>query len=67
MSAENKLNGQEIKKLLFGKTSTGYALGIKALEWVTHISEDGGIEYSFRGKTYTGKAWIEDENICLLR
>jgi len=22
--AENKLNGQEIKKLLFGKTSTGY-------------------------------------------
>lgn len=63
---ENKLNEQEIKKLLFGKASTGYAFGIRALEWVSHISNDGVVEYSFRGKTYTGKAWIENENICSL-
>ena len=64
---ENKLNGQEIKKILFGKTSTGYVFGMKALEWVTHISKDGEMEFSFRGRTYAGKAWIEGGNICLLR
>ncbi len=27
----------------------------------------GGGEFRIRGKTYTGKTWIEEENICLLR
>jgi hypothetical protein len=67
LNSKNKLNGKEIKKLLFGKTSTGYAWGIKALVWILHISDDGQVEYRSRGKTYTGKAWIEEENICLLR
>ena len=64
LSEENKLNDQEIKKLLFGKTSIGYAFGIKQLEWVSRISDDGEVEHSFGGKTHTGKAWIENENIC---
>jgi tetratricopeptide (TPR) repeat protein len=64
---ENKLNGKEIKKLLFGKTSTGYVFGIKGLKWVSRISDDGEEEFNFRGKTYTGKAWIENENICFQR
>ena len=67
LSEENKLNSQEIKKLLIGKTSTGYVWGVKTLKWVLHISDVGEVEYSYKGKTYTGKAWIEDENICLLR
>jgi len=67
LNSQEKLNGQEIKKLLFGKTSTGYVFGIRALEWISHINDDGEEEFSFRGKTYTGKAWIENENIYLLR
>jgi adenylate cyclase len=67
LNSQEKLNGQEIKKLLFGKTSTGYTLGIKAMKSVQHISKDGEVEQSFRGKNYTGKAWIEGENLCMLR
>ena len=67
LSEENKLNGQEIRKLTFGKTSTGYLYGIKPLKWVSRISGDGEVEFSFKGKTYTGKAWIEDVNLCSVR
>jgi tetratricopeptide (TPR) repeat protein len=63
----NKLDGQEIRKLLFGKTLTGYAFGLKHLEWVSSISDDGEEEYSMMGKTYTGRAWIENDNICTQR
>lgn len=64
---ENKLNGQEIRKLLFGKTSSGYPFGIKELEWVSRISDDGEEEFSIMGKTYIGRAWIENDNICYQR
>jgi len=67
LSEEHRLSGQEIRELLFGKTSSGYVWGIKALKYSYDISDDGEVEYSYKGKTYTGKAWIEDENICLLR
>jgi hypothetical protein len=63
---ENKFIGPEIKKLLFGKTSSGFSFGIKPLEWVLHISDAGEVEYRSYGKTYSGKAWIEGENLCLL-
>jgi adenylate cyclase len=64
---ENKLDGQKIRKLLFGKTSTGYAFGLKGLEWVSCISDDGEEEFSSMGKTYTGRAWIENDNLCFQR
>jgi len=67
VNEDNKLNSQEIKRLLFGKTSIGYAFGIKALKWGQHIGEDGEVEHSYKGKNYSGKAWMEGENICLLR
>jgi tetratricopeptide (TPR) repeat protein len=67
LNSQEKLSGQEIKKLLFGKTSSGYPWGIKSLIWILHISSDGEVEYRSRGKTYSGKAWIEGECICLLR
>ena len=62
---ENKLDDQEIRKLLFGKTSSGYVFGLKELEWVSHISDDGQVEFSFMGNTDTGRAWIENSNICV--
>ena len=52
---------------MFGKTSTGYAFGLKGLEWVSRIGDGGEEEYSIMGQSYTGRAWIEDENICFLR
>jgi hypothetical protein len=61
---ENKLDGQKIRKLLFGKTSTGYVFG---LEWVSRISDDGEEGYSFMGKSDTGRAWIENDKICFQR
>ena len=64
---ENKLNDKEIRKLLFGETSTGYAFGLKGLEWVSRIGDDGEEAYNIMGQSYTGRAWIEDENICFLR
>jgi hypothetical protein len=67
LNSQEKLNGQEVKKLLFGRTSSGYVWGIKPMQWSLHINDVGEVEYKYRGKTYTGKAWIEDENICLLR
>jgi hypothetical protein len=64
---ENKLNGKDIRKQLFGKKLTGYVFGMKALEWLSHISDAGEEEFSFRGKRHTGKAWIENENLCFQR
>ena len=67
VNAENRLNDQEIRKLFFGKTSTGYVYGIKELEWVLDISNEGQVDYRYRGKSYSGKAWVENDNICLIR
>ena len=66
LSVENKLSGQEIRKLLFGRKSSGYVWGIKALKYSYAISDQGELEYSYKGKTYTGKTWIDEENICQL-
>lgn len=49
---ENELDDQEIRKLFFGKTSSGYPFGIKELEWVSRISDDGEEAFSIMGKTY---------------
>jgi len=67
LSEENKLSGQEIRELMFGKKSTGYVYGMEALKYSYDIRDDGELEYSYRGKNYAGKAWIENENICLVR
>jgi tetratricopeptide (TPR) repeat protein len=59
----NKLNGQEIKELFFGKTTTGYR---GAREWFLHRSEEGVIEWSIPkyGWFKKGKSWIEEDTIC---
>ena len=52
---------------MFGKSHSGYAFGNKAWEWTTQISDNGEVEQKSGGKIYTGKAWIEEEKICLVR
>ncbi len=66
---KNKLNGQEIKELLFGKTQTGYGYGG---QWILHRTGDGIIELSnpyfgsrdYRLRRDKGKSWIEGDSIC---
>jgi TolB-like protein len=67
LNKENKLAGQEIRKLLFGNTFSGYVYGIKELKYSYDIRDDGELEYSYKGQTYTGKTWMEGDKICVLR
>ena len=59
----NKLNGQEIKELLFGKTATGYRWGY---EFFVQRSEEGVTEVNIpiRDILFTGESWVEGDTLC---
>ena len=58
----NKLNGQEIGALLYGKKQTGYLFG---LQWSVFRNKDGDAQYTgLWGETDKGKSWIEDGTNC---
>ena len=61
---ENKLDGQEISTLVFGKTLSGILFGF--YEWSTKIADDGNAMSSnnMEGTVYKGKTWIESESFC---
>jgi adenylate cyclase len=62
VNKKNKLNGQEIKKLIFGKVISGYSMGNK---WAVKTSRDGELESPNRsGGIDKGKSWIEGDVIC---
>jgi hypothetical protein len=62
VNEKNKLNGQEIKELLFGKVMSGTVMGF---EWSAYRSKDGGLESpNFWGGIDKGKSWIEGNEIC---
>ena len=59
---KNKLNGQEIRKLLFGKKQTGIIFGFP---WSNFRSKDGKLESpDIFGGIDKGKSWIEGDEIC---
>jgi len=63
---KNRLNGQEIKELLFGKTRTGYIMGY---EVSFSVNQEGKLIYSFSKGGFilfgdTGTSWIEGDSIC---
>ena len=62
LKKDNKLTGQEIRELIFGKTIEGSYFNI---ELSIAINKDGGTEYSnaFFGN-YKGKSWIEGDAVC---
>jgi len=73
---ENRLNGEEIKRLLFGSTVTGITPG--GQQWWIDRGKDGGLTWrgqepiSFRTvrnelesiSSDMGKSWIEGDMIC---
>lgn len=62
LKKDNKLTGQEIRELIFGKTIEGSYFTIA---WSIAINKDGGTEYSnaFFGN-HQGKSWIEGDAVC---
>jgi tetratricopeptide (TPR) repeat protein len=64
---ENQLNGEEIKRLLFGSTTTGFAWNWPSRtgqQWWMETKKNG--EFTRRGPDYsdTGKSRIEGDMIC---
>jgi len=59
---ENKLTGQEIQELIFGKTIVGKIFNTT---WSVTIKTDGESEYtsSYFG-IHKGKSWIEGDTVC---
>jgi hypothetical protein len=65
MLEENRLSGEEISELLFGRTITNINIGSGVQNWITN-SKDGK-EITFRDSTGfsdSGKAWLEGDIRC---
>jgi len=61
---ENKLTGEEIRKLLLGRTRTGWgSAATKTSPWSMSCTKDGRIEYMDSSTYDTGKSWIEDDTV----
>ncbi len=60
---ENKLKGEEIRTLLFGRTINGWGTAaVKTVPWTIICTKDGRVEY-MRSEFYdTGKSWIEGDS-----
>jgi TolB-like protein len=59
---DQKLNGQEIKKLMFGKTQIG---GYFSSQFYEYRSEDGILSApDSYGGTHEGRSWVEDDELC---
>lgn len=66
MNNKEKIDGMEIRNIMFGKTSSGHIWGINPIKWSLNISDTGEVEFKRIEKTYSGKAWIENDNLCLM-
>ena len=60
---KNKLTGDEIKELVFGKTVTGF--DFKSEEgWSIKRGKEGIAVYHRGEVSDTGKSWIEEDRLC---
>ena len=65
MLEENRLSGEEIRKLLFGRTITGFD-PVRDQQWWIKSYKDGN-EIEFRNDTGfsdSGKGWLEGDLRC---
>jgi hypothetical protein len=60
---ENKLTGDEIKDLVFGKTVTGFDFKTEE-EWSIKRTKEGVISYRRGEVSDKGKSWIEEDRLC---
>ena len=63
ISAENRLTGEEIRKLFFGRKVAGSNITTGKKWWVER-SQDGKATISDGDDSDTGKSWIEENMIC---
>jgi hypothetical protein len=63
ISAENRLNGEELRKLFFGRKVNGSNM-ITGQQWWIERSEEGKATIRDGDKSDTGKSWIEEDMLC---
>ena len=63
ISAENRLPGEEIKELFFGRKVTGFTLA-SGKQWWVERSKDGKATIRSGDDSDTGKSWIEEDMFC---
>ncbi|MCP3901715.1 MAG: hypothetical protein GY707_18555 [Desulfobacteraceae bacterium] len=64
LKKENKLLGQEIQDLIFGKTIRG---NIFNFTWSMTTNKDGKTEYAnpiLGNRTFKGKSWVKGDTVC---
>ena len=63
ISAENRLTGEELRKLFFGRKVAGANM-ITGKQWSIERGEDGKATVRDGDKSDTGKSWIEEDMVC---
>jgi hypothetical protein len=63
ISAENRLTGEEIRELFFGRKVTGFKLA-SGKQWWVERSRDGKATIRDGDDSDTGKSWIEADMLC---
>ncbi len=63
ISAENRLTGEEIRELFFGRKVTGFTLA-SGKQWWIERSQDGKATIRDGDDSDTGKSWIEENMLC---
>jgi len=63
ISAENRLTGEEIRELFFGRKVTGFTLG-SGKQWWVERNRDGKATIRDGDDSDTGKSWIEADMLC---
>jgi adenylate cyclase len=63
ISAENRLTGEELRKLFFGRKVAGANM-ITGKQWSVERSKDGKAAIRDGDKSDIGKSWIEEDMLC---
>ncbi len=63
ISAENRMTGDEIKKLFFGRKVSGSNMVSKKPWWIER-SQDGKATIRDDDESDTGKSWVEEDMLC---
>ena len=63
VSKENRLTGEEIRELFFGRKVSGFMLA-SGKQWWVERSKDGKATIRDGDDSDTGKSWIEEDMLC---
>jgi hypothetical protein len=63
ISAENRLTGEEIRELFFGRKVIGFTLA-SGKQWWVERGKDGKATIREGNDSDTGKSWIEEDMLC---